>query len=61
MESDDSARADRSTIRFRGLGRIYGKTRPGDSTDSLAERVLKGEHEFLVEILKRIIEGDIAM
>lgn len=32
---------------------------PGDTPDSLSERVLKREHEFYVEILQRISAGEI--
>jgi phosphoribosylglycinamide formyltransferase-1 len=34
---------------------------PGDTADSLAERVLQVEHEFLVDTLRRIIEGEITL
>jgi phosphoribosylglycinamide formyltransferase-1 len=34
---------------------------PGDTAESLAARVLEREHTFLVETLKRIVEGEIAL
>ena len=35
--------------------------RPGDTVATLSQRVLEREHTFLVETLKRIIEGEIAL
>jgi phosphoribosylglycinamide formyltransferase 1 len=34
---------------------------PGDTAESLAARVLEREHTFLVETLKRIVDGEIAL
>jgi len=33
----------------------------GDTAESLAARVLKREHSFIVETLQRIVSGDIAL
>ncbi len=35
--------------------------KPGDTADSLAERVLAVEHEFYVDTISRIISGDIKL
>jgi phosphoribosylglycinamide formyltransferase-1 len=46
-------------------GRILGQCRvpvlPGDTVESLAQRVLQREHEFLVEMLVRIVSGAVAL